>query len=146
MCQPVWKVVAKGTHLPWQLPIIHTGTKLLHHQLCLATMGVMAEVCNLVSGLKVCLPEETGLRWKYTWRRERKEGVPPDWTTGVGDLRGGSILNLRSWNNFSLEWPKCEGKYQETKQKRSSESSTNDSNNDEEDINNCNYWKVLYYS
>lgn len=84
--------------LPSQLPVIHTGMKLIHHQLLSVqpTMGVMAEVCNLVSGFKVGLPEETEFKVKIQRRRERKRRVvPPDWTTDIGDLRGGSILNLR---------------------------------------------------
>lgn len=61
--------------LPSQLPVIHTGIKLIHHQLLSVqpTMGDMAEMCNLVSGFKVGLPEETEFKVKIQMKEGKKK-------------------------------------------------------------------------
>lgn len=49
----------------------------------IATMGIIDEMCNLVSGFKIDLPEKTEFKVKIQRKegRKKKRGISSAWTT-----------------------------------------------------------------
>lgn len=74
-------------------------------------MGVMAEGCNLVSGFKVGLPEETEFKVKIQMKEgKKKKSGSTRLDNRYWRLKRGEHIELKVLKHFSTEWPKCEGK------------------------------------